>query len=306
MADLSGADLSGADLRGANLSGTDLRGTNLTSVDLSGADVFSADLRGANLTRANLTRVNFTGANLWWADLLEANVAYCSLSGAILYGARCVRTSFSGVDLSQVVGLRRVEHFGPSRIDLDTLIESYRSADEGRLPALEAFFRGAGVPHELLAELPRIMASVKYRTCFIVFGEPDRAFAGKLKQDLEARGVGCWLYSGGAAQGDRTWTEIPNRGQDAERMVVLCSAWSLAQDVVLKEIEEQVREDQDKLIAVSLDDVWKGDAFRVVRSGRDLKPLLLERSCADFSDASRYEGALETLLEGLKPPRGQS
>ncbi len=59
-------------------------------------------------------------------------------------------------------------------------------------------------------------------------------------------------------------------------------------------------DDPDKIIPVSLDDVWKAPGFEVRRAGRDLKPFLLDRYWADFSPGADYAAAFEKLLRGLE------
>ena len=92
-------------------------------------------------------------------------------------------------------------------------------------------------------------------------------------------------------------------------MVVLCSAAALVRPGVRKEIEEQIDEDADKLVPISLDDLWTQSGFLVVRDGRDLKPFLVERNRLDFSgweaDQGRYDQALELLLKGLTRPEAK-
>jgi hypothetical protein len=118
-------------------------------------------------------------------------------------------------------------------------------------------------------------------------------------QDLRGRGVLCWLYSIDASVGQRTWKEISQSRREAEKMVVLCSAAALVRDGVLKEIEEQIDEDPDKIVPISVDNLWKQPGFRLIRGNRDLKPFLVDRNYADFANLS-YEEALERLLRGLE------
>jgi len=129
----------------------------------------------------------------------------------------------------------------------------------------------------------------QYYSCFISYGKPDKDFTEKLISDLEAKGVSCWLYSLDATPGERIWREIGRKRREADKMIVLCSANSLIRDGILKEIEEQIDENPDKIIPISLDNLWKERGFRVMRAFRDLKPFLMDRNYADFSDLSKYE-----------------
>ena len=273
---------------------------NMEALDLSGADLSGADLSGADLAEADLSGANLSTANLMWAILGRAD-----LSGADLSEARLGGTYLNTVDLSQVSGLATVKHQSPSGIGIDTLMTSVRGA-VNNLPEVIAFFRRAGVPRALMDALPAIVAEVKYFSCFVCYGQPDLEFATKLDRDLRARGVSCWTYEMDKTLGERTWREIGSRRREADKMVALCSAAALVRPGVRKEIEEQIDEDADKLVPISLDDLWTQAGFPVVRDGRDLKPSLMERNRADFSgwkaDQQGYEQALELLLKGLRRP----
>ena len=83
-------------------------------------------------------------------------------------------------------------------------------------------------------------------------------------------------------------------------MIVLCSYKSLIRDGVKKEIEEQIDENPDKIIPISLDNTWREDGCLIMRGKHDLKPFLLERNYADFSDKSQYAASLNKLLKGLE------
>jgi len=329
-ADLVLADLSGADLRGADLRGADLRGAILVEANFAGTKLAGALLSNADLRRANLTGAILSGAILEEANLNEADLSRTDLLGAILIGAHLMKAnlmqadlsrtdltsadlkeadftdatfhyvSLAHVNLSQARGLASVAHHGPSSVGIDTLIASYQGAGNRLTLELETFLRGAGVPKELLDALPRIVGEVKYCSCFLCYGEPDKVFAEKLRDNLVAPGVSCWLYSMDATPGERTWREIGDKRRGAEKMVVLCSAQALIRDGVLKEIEEQIDEEPNKMVPVSLDNLWKESGFRIMRGNRDLKPFLLERNYADFSGEASYRETLERLLRGLE------
>lgn len=304
QAKLSGADLPEALLAFSVLAGADLSGANLFRASLVGALAFGINLSGANLTEADLAMANlmfadFSGAKLVKAKLSGTNLVDAKLPSADLTGATLGRNCLGFTDLSRVVGLASVTHEIGSSVGAETLIESVRGAG-GQLTAdLRAFFRSAGVPSELLDVVAAIAAEIKYHTCFIAYGEPDKKFARRLCDALEASGVSCWLYDMDATPGERTWAEIVRKRREAEKTVVLCSTKALVRAGVLKEIEEQIDEDPDKIVPISLDDLWKASGFRVMRAERDLKPYLLERNYADFANLA-YEEALKRLLRGLR------
>ena len=302
--ELSGADLSYANLAFANLSHADLSTVTLHGANLFHAGLSRTNLSSARLTLANLSLADLSSANLCGADIVAANFFRTNLAGTNFYQAVFGMTNVGACDLSKCQDIGLASHQYPSTVSVDTLIASFRGAGGKFTTGLEAFFLFAGVHHELLAELPRILAEVQYCSCFVCHGQPDIKFAGKLIGALRARGVSCWLYPLDYTPGERTWTEIIHQRRQAEKMIVLCSVRSLVRDGVLKEIEEKIDEDPGKMVPISLDGEWKHPGFRVMRGSRDLKLSLLERNYADFSDESKYEESMERLLRGLRRERG--
>ncbi len=294
--DLSGADLSAANLTMANLARADLSWANLTGASLADADLSGADLFRTNLFAADLDDANLTGANLTLARLENTLLTQAQFAQTRLWG-----TLIAECDLSGALGLESVKHDRPSTIGVDTILRSLRGAGNRLTPALEVFFLNAGVPQELLSVLPGILAEVKYRTAFVCYGEPDRAFAERLAADLKDRGVtSCWVYALDATPGERTWEEIGRKRKESEKMIVLCSAPALIRPGVLKEIEEQIDEDPGKMVPISLDNLWKEEGFPVKGRNRDLKPFLLDKNWADFRNRRRYKQSLDRLLTALE------
>jgi hypothetical protein len=300
-ADLHGAYLSGADLWGANFKGANLKGARLVKADLGLVSLVNADLTGAYLTGADLNLTLLNGADLNGADLTQAKLSWANLSGANLPRTKLGFTVLDSLDLSGVKGLTDIVHDNRSSVDVDTLIASFRGAGNKLTPELRTFFLGAGVPQELLDALPKIVSEIRYCTSFLCCGQPDQQFAEKLTEDLRARGASCWWHPKSMTVGERTWHEISKERRTAEKMIVLCSAAALVRDGVRKEIEEQIDEEPNKLVPISLDDLWKEPGFPVVRATRDLKPFLLDKNYADFANKP-YEEALAELLKGLRRP----
>lgn len=168
-------------------------------------------------------------------------------------------------------------------------------------PNFGQYFVSIAVNGEEMAQLPLYMARIaNYHSCFIAYGEPDRGFAEKLYEDLVARGITCWLYSIDAIPGERTQREIGSKRRQAGKFIVLCSSEGLVRDGLLKEIEEQIDEDPNKMVPISLDELWKHPGFRIVRGSRDLKPFLLDKNYADFGESADYGESFLHLLQGLE------
>lgn len=319
-ANLAGIDLSGAHLVGARLRNANLAGANLTKANLAlamlreaildrahldYADLTMADLMGANLIDTELYCVNLHGANLSranleGADLTMANLVFTKVSGTKLNGTVFRGTEIVSCDLSECIGLRNAVHGGPSGIGMDTLIITYREAGERISPNLSAFLVGAGVPRELMKALPGVLSSIRYYSCLIAFGEPDHSIAGKIIGSLSERSLSCWLYSLDAVTRRRGRIDIFLKRQGVERIILLCSAKSLARERVLMEVEAIASDDSGRLVIVSLDDAWKEPWFPVKRGDHDLKPFLLDNVRLDMCDDVRYPQSVSRLLEVLR------
>ena len=277
-----------------DLSNADLRDVDLRMADLSGAILREAWLLGADLSWANLSESDLSGADLCSATLRVTEVWGANLAKAV-FGV----TSINNTRLSCATGLADAEHKWKSSIGVDTLVSSFRETREGFTDDLRSFFVAAGVPEELLKELPRILGAVRYYSCFICYGQHDVEFAGKLREDLRTSDVQCWLWDKDKTIGQRTQHEIEQKLDQHEKMVVLCSVHSLLADGVRSELYRQWAKDPNKLIPVSLEEGWRHNNYRIECMGVDLKPFLIERNYADFANKPYLE-ALAGLLRSLR------
>jgi hypothetical protein len=234
---LSGANLAGADITYADMSGSDLtntmfgwaelQATKLCNAMLIKARFYSADLGNADLTLANLKeaeffraiiyRTNLTGANLRQANLTLSEFNVANLTDADLYEAVINLTTFSETDLRRVKGLEPVKHQGPSTIGIDTLHKS-----KGEIS--EQFLRGCGVP-EIFITFARSLVNnpVEFYSCFISYSHQGKSFARRLHDQLQARGIRCWLDEYQVLPGDDIYGQI-DRGVKLWDKVLLCAS----------------------------------------------------------------------------------
>ena len=114
-------------------------------------------------------------------------------------------------------------------------------------------------------------------------------------------GVRCWYFPEDAKWGESVWGEIDRSIRRYDKLVVVCSARSLASGPVLREItralNEEDRAGRQVLFPIRLDD----HLFKSWEHPR--KDDVLDKVVGDFSgwdsDAAKYKAAVEKLLMGL-------
>jgi uncharacterized protein YjbI with pentapeptide repeats len=307
-ADLSQADLSQADLNQANLNQANLGGSALNGADLRGANAVDANLYEANFCGANLSGVDLRGAKLMKARLIEANLIGANLSGANFIGANLSHaivgfTIFADLDLRMVTGLERIYHVAPSTIGIDTI---YRS--KGKIS--KAFLQGAGVPDTFITYTASLTAeAIQYYSCFISYSHKDQVFAERLHNDLQSKGVRCWLDREDLRAGRKLYEQIDQAIRVHEKVLLVLSEHSMQSEWVMTEIRQarkaQIRDGRRKLFPVRL------VAWETIRdwkcfdgdTGKDLAVEVREYFIPDFSrwkDHDSYQKAFDCLMRDLK------
>jgi TIR domain/Pentapeptide repeats (8 copies) len=288
--DLRGADLSGIDLSGANLSGTDLSGA-----DLSNANLFEADLFGAFLI----------GANLFGARL----------AGSDFYDVEVENTIFGNLDLSEVLRLENVDHYGPSSISMDTFFLS-----KGKIP--EIFLEGCGLSDWEIEEVrlydPSLnndeVSKVLYRVydlratqalqispLFVSYSHVDSQFVDKIGESLAEKGIRYWRDTHDMKSG-RIEKQIDRAIRQNPTVLLVLSEHSLNSDWVEHEVRtaRELEKDmgRDVLCPVALDDSWKSSSWP-----KRIMEQIMEYNILDFSawqEDVKFEGMFRKLINGLE------
>jgi len=307
---LRGANFKNADISDSVIGYCDCLLATFTNANLENSELDFTNMAGsfqakANYRNVNLTQTNFTASFLIGCNFSNSNLNSTFFNGSLLSGANFSnaimdKTIFTNCDLSRCIGLDTITHNDSSSICLNTIIITYKNSGNRFSKEFEIFCLNSGIPKEVLIELPRMISEVKYFTCFISYGSPDEDFAIKLVEDLRSRGVSCWLWKLDHTVGEKTWKEITYKRRESEKMILLCSLRSLIRPGIKREIQEQISENENKIIPISLDNDWKHPSFEVKTDTMNLKPFLEIRNYADFSDYSKYDRALNKLLKGLK------
>lgn len=297
-ASLNGTIASFANFEGANVSATSIcyailhivnfLNCNLEVADLRDSDLRDADLRYSNLKRSELSLVKFIGTKLDGADMNDASMG---------------STVFAGVDLSEVLGLDSVQHRGPSSIGLDTLYMSH-----GTIP--EVFLRGAGISERFLQYLPPLLVpnAIDYYSCFISYSHQQKSFARRLHDQLQMRGVRCWLDEHQILPGQDIYDMIDQGIRLWDKVLLCCSKESLSSwwvnDEIDKALEKERALQQERgvkvltIVPINLDNF----VFEGWQDGR--AATLRKRMAANFvdweHDNSIFESAFEKIVRTLR------
>ena len=297
-ANLSYADLREADLREANVRKSNVRKSNLAYADLRAADFSGANLRRANLHTADLFGVDLRAANLSRANLRAANLFGADLRGADLSETHVASTAFANVDFSDVKGLDTIKHHGPSTVGIDTIHKS-----RGAIP--EVFLRGAGVPEPFITNMKSLVAAmspIQFYSCFISYSTRDQEFADRLRADLQAKGVRCWLASEDLKTGDRFRDRIDESIRVHDKLLLVLSEHSVKSAWVRTEVEaaferEHRQDASNVLFPVRLDEAVM-DATQAWAA--DIRRTRHICSFTGWKNHDLYQKAFERLLRDLK------
>lgn len=329
-ADLTDADLTGADLQSAVLIGSTLNGCRFDGANLERAYLNAASIRPAGEPgdqyvhrtyppRTSVRPASFVDARLKWADLRNARFDRTRLDGADLTAAdlggtqlfratmdgtkvgdsKWIGTVLCAVDLTAVVGLAATIHFGPSHIDVDTLLRSAHLMPD-------AFMRGIGVSEGMIRYLKQSSeVTIGFRSCFISYSHADHIFAGRLHDALQSRGVRCWRDEKDIRPGERILDAVAGGIETHDAVLLCCSKDALSswwvRDEVEKAIERERRERRQLIIPLLLDD-------RIFDWESGLRSAITSRLGVDFrgwsTDAGTFDRQIARLAKSLETTVG--
>jgi hypothetical protein len=142
-------------------------------------------------------------------------------------------TVFVGTDLSAIRGLEKVNHLGPSMIDIQTIRHS-----KGNIP--EIFLHGIGIPNSFIVNMKSLVAAmspIEFYSCFISYSTKDKEFATRIHADLQDHGVQCWFAPEDLKVGDKLRPTFDEAIRLHDKLMVVLSENSIKSPWVEKEVE---------------------------------------------------------------------
>lgn len=300
-ADLWNSVFSDSDLSGADLSDTDISQASFDRANLSNAILIDSDISfgsfiGTNLRNTDLRGVVLNSTFFKRAKLEEANLNLASLNGA----------SFNDLDLRNVKGLATVQHRGPSTVGIDTIYKS-----KGQIP--EIFLRGCGVPEIFIEYMHALTAKpFEFYSCFISYSHADAAFAQRLHDTLQGKGVRCWLDEKDAKLGVPISHNIEHGIRLTDKFLLCCSKESLSSGWVNYEIDLALHRETE--LRKEGGDVWRiipldlnGHIFSHEYSGEALR--IRNRLAGDFTgwktDSDKFDRQIARVMQAIRIEEGR-
>ena len=316
--DLTDTSLEGAELQSLNLIDADLRDCRLDKSNLERAKMLRARLERTRLSDASLYRADMRGGYLRNAYLARADLRYAILGGArfqntVLWQANVASVSMSatilaGVDLSTVKGLAEVQRH---QCEISTTTIEETAAGLSRNPALqedvEIFLRRSGVPASIMATFPAMIERPpNFASCFISYSHSDRGFAHRLHEQLQARGIRCWLDEHDMKPGGRILDVVNDAIRLHDKILLCCSESSLeswwVKDEIRKAMERERRDGRDIIIPLMVDHYLLDGLEDGLAA--DLRCRLAANFIGWENDNAKFEEQFERLVRALRTDKG--
>ena len=235
--------------------------------------------------------------------MYKTNLTRAKLDNTNLTKVKSIETLWTNLDLSKVVGLEHVSHWGPSSIGVDSLLLS-----KGKLH--HSFLDGCGFPEEFIQCIPSIVGiPFDFNSCFISYSSTDEAFAKRLHAALKAEKMKVWFAPEDMKSGQKLFPQIDSAIKVHDKLLLILSEESMKSEWVEVEIRRAQkaakREERQKLFPIRLVEWERIEEWELFDADfkKDLAAEIREYYIPDFShwkDHDSFESELRKLVDSLR------
>lgn len=220
--------------------GWDLNGSFFQSCHIFGSDFREVNFGETRVAQTSIDISDLSEGSFLNSEFIHNHLDRCKVEGTQFRGMSVANTVFEDIDFSRAEGVNEIIFSSRCILDPHTLAKSR----DLPLP----FLRGCGFSDTFIDYIPTLFSNgMEFYSCFISYSSLDKAFAKRLHDALQGRGVRCWLDEHQILPGDKIHHEIDQGIKLWDKVLLCCSENSLGEGTswwVENEIESAFKKER--------------------------------------------------------------